>query len=538
MTKLVKRLLCTMMAIMMCFGGMAFAAEKQSELPLTTKGETLVIYCDFNASQSSVYSDLTEHPVIKKMVEETGIDIQFMHPPVNDDGTFFNTTIASGEWPDLFYTDRFHTTYPGGVEGAMDDGILVNVNELVEKYAPNFLQMVEEYDEGTGYIKTGIYGDNGAIVKFGSMFLAPYVNARVHYGPVARADLLSKYGLEAPVTLDEYANVLRTFKQNGVEVPLALCNIFSQSGFYNSNFLCSGFGVTWNDFQLVDGKVQYSMTLPGYKELLAFMNGWAKEGLIDRDSVNRSLDDCLTVFQNGKAGMTVYHNSSTTTALKVGQTIDPDYEIVGLLFPRKAAEDQLTLARIVYSLNSWSWQISQSCKNPELAVKFIDYLHDDDTRLLTAWGTGDEATPTFTVDENGMRTFTDFMYENPKYDFTTARQLYTLNTFQVQYDDMMERQQYYLPQQLANWESWVTRNSDADKIPSLVTMNVDESREYSDIMSKVNNYAEEQVYSFIFGEKPIEEFDAFVEHIKSLGIERACEIKQAAYDRYVARQAN
>ncbi len=538
MTKLVKRLLCTMMAIMMCFGGMAFAAEKQSELPLTTKGETLVIYCDFNASQSSVYSDLTEHPVIKKMVEETGIDLQFMHPPVNDDGTFFNTTIASGEWPDLFYTDRFHTTYPGGVEGAMEDGILVNVNELVEKYAPNFLQMVEEYDEGTGYIKTGIYGDNGAIVKFGSMFLAPYVNARVHYGPVARADLLKKYGLEAPVTLDEYTNVLRTFKQNGVEVPLALCNIFSQSGFYNSNFLCSGFGVTWNDFQLVDGKVQYSMTLPGYKELLSFMNGWAKEGLIDRDSVNRSLDDCLTVFQNGKAGMTVFHNSNTTTALKVGQTIDPDYEIVGLLFPRKAAEDQLTLARIVYSLNSWSWQISQSCKNPELAVKLIAYLHDDATRLLTAWGTGDEATPTFTVDENGMRTFTDFMYENPKYDFTTARQLYTLNTFQVQYDDMMERQQYYLPQQLANWESWVTRNSDADKIPSLVTMNVDESREYSDIMSKVNNYAEEQVYSFIFGEKPIEEFDAFVEHIKALGIERACEIKQAAYDRYVARQAN
>ena len=69
MTKLVKRLLCTMMAIMMCFGGMAFAAEKQSELPLTTKGETLVIYCDFNASQSSVYSDLTEHPVIKKTRE-------------------------------------------------------------------------------------------------------------------------------------------------------------------------------------------------------------------------------------------------------------------------------------------------------------------------------------------------------------------------------------------------------------------------------------------------------------------------------------
>ena len=537
MTKLTTRLFCVLMALMLCLSCTALAAEKQTELPLSTKGEKLVIYCDFNASQSSVYSDLSEHPVIKQMMDETGLTIEFMHPPVNDDGTFFNITIASGEWPDLFYTDRFHTTYPGGVEGAMDDGILVNVNELVPQYAPNFLQMVEEYDEGTGYIKNGIYGDNGAIVKLGSMFLAPYVNARVHYGPVVRADLLEKYGLEAPVTLDEYTNVLRTFKENGVEVPLALCNIFSQSGFYNSNFLSSAFGVTWNDFQVVDGKVVYSMMQPGYKEMVAFLNGWANEGLIDRDSVNRSLDDCLTVFQNGKAGMTVYHNSNTTTALKVGQTIDPDYEIVGLLFPRKAAEDQLTLARIVYSLNNWSWQISQSCENPELAVKFIDYLHDDDTRLLTAWGPGSEEFPTFVEDENGMRTFTDFMYENPKYDFTTARQLYTLNTFQVQYDDMMERQQYYLPQQLANWESWVTRNSDADKIPSLVTMNVDESREYSDIMSKVNNYVEEQVYAFIFGQASMDDYDAFVKQIENLGIARACEIKQAAYDRYIARSA-
>ena len=56
-------------------------------------------------------------------------------------------------------------------------------------------------------------------------------------------------------------------------------------------------------------------------------------------------------------------------------------------------------------------------------------------------------------------------------------------------------------------------------------------------MSKINNYAEEQVYSFIFGETSLEQFDAFVEQLKNLGIERACEIKQAAYDRYMARQA-
>ena len=534
------KLVCMTLALVMCLSGTAFATEtsaKQSELPLSTSGETLVIYCEFNAAQQSVYSSLEDHPVVKQIEAETGVKLKFMHPPVNDDGTFFNTTIASGEWPDLYYTEKFQTLYPGGVEGAMDDGVLLNVDELIEQSAPNFLKMVEEYDGGSGFITTGIRGDGGAIVKFGSMFLAPYVDGRVHYGPMVREDLLKKYGLEAPVTLDEYTTVLRTFKENGVAIPLALPNIFSQAGFYNSNFLSSAFGVTWNDFQLVDGKVAYSMMLPGYRDLVTFLNGWASEGLIDRDSVNRSLDDGLTLLNNGSAGMIIAHNTATATAMAVGPELDKDFSVLGLQFPRKNADDQLTLARIVYSLNSYSWQVSASCKNPELAVKFVDYLHDDDTRLLAAWGPGSEEYPTFEVDESGMRQFTDFMNNNPNYDFTTARSLYTLNTFQVQYDDMMERQQYSMPQQLANWEAWITMHNDADKIPSLVSMTADEAREYTEIISRVNNYAEEQIYAFIFGGASLDNFDAFTAQLESLGIARACEIKQAAYDRYMARQA-
>ncbi len=534
-----RSLISLLLALIMCLTmtGTVFAEdERQSELPLSTTGEELLIYCAMNAQQASVFSDLTEHPVVKKIEEETGLKLRFMHPPVNDDGTFFNTTIASGEWPDLFYTDMFTNIYPGGVEGAMDDGILLNVDDLVAEYGKNFMKTVEIYDAGTGYITNGIRGDSGAITRYGSMFLAPYVDGRVFYGPMIRKDWVDKYGLELPVTLDEYTEVLRALKQNGVEVPLALCNIFSQTAFAQSNMIASAFGVTWNDFQLVDGKVVYSMTLPGYRDLLEFLRGWAEEGLIDRDSVNRTLDDCLTVFENGTAGVIMTHNSNTTTILTVGRSVDPDFYEKALEFPRKDKDDVLTLARITHSLNSFSWQISATCKNPELAAKFVDYLHDDDTRLLTAWGLGNDEYPTYTVQEDGTRVFSDFMYNNEKYDFTTARQLYTLGVFQVQYDDMMERQQYYLPEQLDNWEIWKINNIDTDKIPNLVSMTLDESREYTDIMTRVNNYVEEQVYAFIFGDKPMDEFDAFVEQIKSMNIDGACAVKQAAYDRYIARQ--
>lgn len=54
--------------------------------------------------------------------------------------------------------------------------------------------------------------------------------------------------------------------------------------------------------------------------------------------------------------------------------------------------------------------------------------------------------------------------------------------------------------------------------------------------TKLDNYSDEMVYKFIFGEASIEnEWDSFVDTLKSLGSEKAEEIYKAAYDRYQAR---
>ena len=40
---------------------------------------------------------------------------------------------------------------------------------------------------------------------------------------------------------------------------------------------------------------------------------------------------------------------------------------------------------------------------------------------------------------------------------------------------------------------------------------------------------------FILGTEPLENFPEFVENIRNMNIERAIEIRQAEYDRYLAR---
>lgn len=511
---------------------------QENTLPISDGSLTLKIYCPIDDNARQHMTDLSQHSVVKEIMEQTGINLEFIHPPAGDDGTYFNTTIASGEYPDLFYCSNFNN-YPGGPEGAMSDKILMNIDDLIYQYAPNFLAMVDNEREAVaemgGNIDTWIRGDGGAITKFGTMFLPEFVNGRIHNGFVVRKDLLEKYNLESPVTIEDYTNVMQVFKDNGIEVPLALCT-FSETQFTNVNPIASAFDVSINEFQLDEnGKVEYSRTMDEYKDFLTCMNEWAEAGFIDRDFISRSMADTNKLFYNGRAAITIFHNASTKQALSVGQLEDPNYDVAGLVYPRVNEEDDLHLSRQALSVNSFAWYVSYTCKNPVEAVRFVDYLHMEDTQLLTAWGLGNDEYPTFTEDSEGNRVFTDFMQNNPDMDYTTARAVYTCGTFQVKYDDSMERQQYNLPQNLQVWEAWATKNDNKQQIPSVVTMTVDESKEFTEIKTRMDNYADEMVYKFIFGEESLDKFDEFVAQLNELGAERAIEIKQAAYDRYLAR---
>ena len=54
-------------------------------------------------------------------------------------------------------------------------------------------------------------------------------------------------------------------------------------------------------------------------------------------------------------------------------------------------------------------------------------------------------------------------------------------------------------------------------------------------MNEVTTYCDEMVAKFIIGDEPIENFDEFRENIKSMNIDRAVEIKEAAIARFNSR---
>ncbi len=68
-----------------------------------------------------------------------------------------------------------------------------------------------------------------------------------------------------------------------------------------------------------------------------------------------------------------------------------------------------------------------------------------------------------------------------------------------------------------------------------MSMTSDEATEFNTTMSDVNTYIRRNGPKFIMGVEPMENFGAFVEEIKNMGIDEMIAIKQASYDRYNER---
>ena len=90
------------------------------------------------------------------------------------------------------------------------------------------------------------------------------------------------------------------------------------------------------------------------------------------------------------------------------------------------------------------------------------------------------------------------------------------------------------PQVEASWASistWLSNNDRAEEMPPS-SVPSDVADEYSSIMTEVNTYLDQMVLSFIMGMEPLDNFDAFVQEMKDLGIETAIEYQQQGLDTY------
>jgi putative aldouronate transport system substrate-binding protein len=532
-----KKSLTALLALIMCVnlaacssvsngtsGGQSSKANKDTAFP-TKENITLTVWVPFS---NTIITSMDKNPVVSQIKEKTGVQLKFIHPAVGNESTAFQLLFTSGNLPDIIrfdYGQSASLVYSGGGEKGVKDGVLLKLNDLIDKYAPNYKAVRAR---GDLYEKDTI-SDNKTIW---AMYTVANTTEEPWCGLCYRKDWADDLGLKEPVTLDDWHTLLTAFKEKkGAAAPLM---IPADGIMVNSEFL-SAFGVVKGLYQ-VDGNVKYGYTESGMKDYVTLMKQWYKEGLIDqsfatnadfKNSGDYVLPTSYVAANKTGAGEISWAASHNGFCTLYKATNDKKLDLEPVV-PPVTKEGDKTHFRYTTTPIYNPWVITTSCKYPEIAVELLDWAYSDEGSAILNYGASSNYTET-----DGKKIFNKDMLYNSKYDFPTllAAKTWEMGPGIRDYSRAYQNTDETLLGSCKVWSS-----ADASyAIPSGVELTSAEGSEQAQIMADITTCVKENIPKFITGATSMDKWDSFVSQIKGMNIERAIAIEQAAYDRYQSR---
>ena len=538
---MLRKLICLLLA-MMLLAGVASAEEfavNESTIQekmlmgttisrVTEEPVTLTVWVDISNQDAvgKLIEKMEDNDVFKIMEEKTGVHLSFIHPPIGEAETNFSLMMARRQYADIIIW--FDSYYSTGGEGAIDDGVIIDLKDYVEAYAPHYMEVMNASE----FRHKSMYTDSGKM---------PYICSPIYQdeadvtwgGPIIRKDLLDKLEMDVPVTFDDWHTFLsRCRNELGLTRAFSIC----ANGITKYNSFSAAFGfVAPNiinptlDFFVVDDQVCYAPLTEGYREYVAMMAQWYSEGLIDPDFPSLiTVDDVFALMSSNDCAATSDHGGILDYYSVLGSATNPDVSYIAAPMPVKEVGDQLHVNGSSGRIISKSCAISTSCQNPEIAVKYLDQFYTDEGFALLNFGTEGK---TYTL-VDGLPEYTELVTNNPQGSMICALSAYALpgNYFgeYVMGRDTSEETRAMA----ALWNA----NSDTEYLlPQTMTLNKDEKEVYSEYFADIKSYTEEMTVKFIMNLEPMDQYDQFIAQLKGLNIDEVLEAYQSAYDRYMSR---
>ena len=493
------------------------SSAPQGEIILAEDGTIYPMSASEGELSLSVFTPIdSETEKIKYWSEATGVKLEFASSKASE---ALSLMLASNDLSDVIIADL--ATQPGGVQKYADDGVIVDITEHIDEYAPNLKAW---FDKDETIRKMATTDD-------GKHYFFPCIRAeavlRSYRGFVARKDLLDKYGLTEPETIEEWENVLKTFKDNGMSAPLS----YDMTAFEPAGGFMSAYGVIPN-FYLENGEVKYGYLEDGMKEALKTLSRWYSEGLLDKDIINASSNQDLNLTNN-KTGMTfLTSGGGMGKYLRPHNGGDESFDLVGLKLPVLNKGDKPKFSSSTFPITTANnGFITSQCENIELAMRFLDFGYSEEGNMLMNFGK--EGVSYEMVD--GYPKYTELIMNNPdgKSVGDTMTEYFFSNWAGPFAQDVRYIEQYnQFPRQQEALKLWGEMMTMESTMPQ-VTFTTEETAKISSIMNNINTCANENMFKFIMGIKSVDaDYEAFVAELKAFGIDEAIEIYKAALTRY------
>lgn len=450
--------------------------------------------------------------VLKELGKRTKVKINFQVVPSADYLSKLNTTIVSNRLPDFV-----NILSPDTVSKYLADGILVRLNDLLDKYGKSIKKKIAEIPG----MEKNLKDDNGNI-----WYLPRIDTSGLNTMYIINKKFLDQCKLDVPTTIDEFYNCLKAFKALGNDIiPLG-------AGFATSlempifNAFRTSYGDRW---LYLDGKYVYTPYehADRVKAALQFLNKCYSEGLIDREYYALSNDDAYAKMCSGKLGVFNCWQDGVPGWME-GNEDNPELSYVPL-YPLSSEYGQGIAGR--RSPLSGYYSISSKSKYADRIVRMVNYMLTDEGMELMNWGIKGQ---TYVVNDDGTKSYTDMIMKYDNNDPVNGRRHYgmdhvnfincmDLDSWAQTVDDplpeiMKNMQKYYLPDQ-----------------PVLV-LSAKEGDRFAQIMADVDKYVTTCYQQFIVGQLNFtSDWDNFQKQMKNMGVEEAIKIRKTAFDRWLKR---
>ncbi len=503
--------------------------SKIYEWPLSKDGEELTIFTklltsieDFDTNKTTLWYE-----------EQTGVHVNWIQAPEAEFTTQLNLNITGGEWPDIYAANLSTTELTSMKNG----GVIIPINDLIDQYAYYAHQILEEHPEYRDYLTAPDgnmyslwYNDTGKHMYFSRKLFV-------------KQSWLDQLGMDAPTTTQEFEDMLIAFRDNDMngngdptdEVPY-MSSFKAWGGTPFCYFICP-FQMTSMDgiYEDENGTWHLAAAEAGYKDALTWLNHLYEEGLIAQETFTQDKNQFKAIINASSEEETIV---GCFTAAYQGDVINnASYIQQGDYTPIEPLEGP-TGQKIAPSNGYGDFKarcaITSVCENPKIAIQWLDFWLCPDGRLYQEYGV-EEGVDYQTVDkpsiygsptsyerlfELSQSTLQNIVWYNhtvPRHDWEEIRYGNALEDGSQEtllYQAALLYEDYYVPTGLKAL-FWIE-----DEV---------EAEEYDTLKTDINDYIETQSTAFTTGERSLDEFDAFVQELKDIGMDRYLELAGKFY---------
>jgi putative aldouronate transport system substrate-binding protein len=535
---------------LVCGGGRAQASSSGSQMELSAPGVLPVTreksYLDvFWAAPS--YITLEGNEVLRDMEAATNVHLNLIIAQEADAREKINLLLNSGQYPEVITGIGLGFTAADQVRYGTTEKIFLPLNDLIEEHGVNTRAAFQKYPwvrESMTMPDGNIYGlpslGSGAkVVDHGSIDFKLWMNTA----------WLEKLGLSKPTTTEEFRNVLRAFKtrdpnENGRadEIPLTGAQGTWAAAPYL--YLLNAFGYySYDNIMLKNDRFQPTANQDYIREGLTYIKSLYDEGLLDPAAFTQTLEQMGAV--GGNAGSPIV-GAFTAGHLAMAINLD-DRERSRSYTALEPLRGPSGYRGLPYGGDeimptSASFVITDKCKNPALALKWVDSLFTEYWTIRAANGTkgvgwDDADSGTF-----GMDGVTPAKY---KYLIGYAEGAGGTTKLQNAWGLMQVENWKGLFQVVGdiadptNYEARLVQETlklvpyaaDVQVIPPLA-YSQDNAARLSQIQAPIDDHVKASFVEFITGRRPLDtaNWNAYKQELEKLGYPELIAIMQNAYD--------